>query len=239
MKLKDKVIIVIGASGGIGSVLAREFHRAGATVVLSARNKDKLTELQTSLGQTRTIVCPADATNPHDVLALLEGLQQRYKLVADLVVISAGTWARLNKDNFPSQAKELAEKHFQNIFLPSFVVSFAAQQFFRQQKKGLIANISSHAAIRPELEGNLSYGPMKAGARHFMLALRHELKNDGVRVVDLQPAIVNTPDNSGLLETAANKNAAVQPEDIARWIIEHLDDPNIPAEHLFDSSVVL
>lgn len=241
MKLKDRVIVVIGASGGIGRVLSRELHRAGAIVVLVARHEDKLKALQKELGQERTIVYPMDAGDPLQVPAMFEGLRQKHNLIVDAIVISAGKWEQLSINEFPSRAIALAELHFGSIFRPTFVSAYVAQRFFREVAggKGLIINISSHAAVRPELEGNLTYGPMKAAARHFMLALRNELKDTLVRVVDLQPAIVNTPDNAKFLDTLEKKLAAVQPEEIAQWIIAHFNDQHILSEKLFDSSLVV
>lgn len=238
---KGKTIIVVGASGNIGSVLSRVFHEAGANVVLSARTLEKLTDLEKELGE-RTLVVATDATKPAMVEKLFLAAQNTFGHV-DAVVITAGRWDRLSIKNQPDEAHDLALRHFESLFLPTLVTAFTAQHFFKRAEgdKGLIINISSHAAVRYELVGNLSYGPMKAAARQFMLAMRHELKlaKSMVRAVDLQPAIVNTLDNRELLDTEEKRAQAVQPEDIARWIIEHFDDPKIPAEHLFDSQVIL
>lgn len=239
MKLESKVIMVIGATGGIGSVLAQEFHREGATVVLTARTKEKLKTLAEKLGKERTLVIPTNAANMASVRSLF-ALARHELGHLDAVVISAGTWDQLSVGDTPERASQLIEGHYLGIFRPSFVTGFAAQEFFRERGGGgLIVNISSHAAIRPELAGNLTYGPMKAAARHFMLSLRHELASTNVRVTDIQPAIVNTPNNAGMLNTPDKRKKAVQPEAIAEWIIANLDNPNIPAEKLFDSEIRL
>lgn len=240
--IKGKTIIVVGASGNIGSVLSRVFHQAGAKVVLSARTFEKLEVLAKELGMDRALAVATDATKPALVEKLLLTAQDTFGHV-DAVVITAGRWDRLSIKNQPDEAHDLALRHFESLFLPTLVVAFTAQRFFRQveRDKGLIINISSHAAIRRELVGNLSYGPMKAAARQFMLAMGHELQLEKsmVRAVDLQPAIVNTLDNRDVLDTEEKRAQAVQPEDIARWIIDHFNDPDIPAEHLFDSQVIL
>ncbi|PJA34302.1 MAG: hypothetical protein CO184_00250 [Candidatus Zambryskibacteria bacterium CG_4_9_14_3_um_filter_40_16] len=237
-KLKNKTIIVVGASGGIGSALSRVFYGEGANVVLSARTEDKLVALAKTLGDDRTLVVPADATNIDSIRSVFKIAVNKFKHI-DAVIITAGTWDRLSHENTCEEAVEKLDKHYKAILTPTFVVSFVAQEFFKNQGFGLIANISSHAAIRPELPGNLSYGPAKAAARHFMLALRSELKGTGIRVTDIQPAIVNTPDNSSMLNTDEKRKQAVQPETIAQWIVENFDNKDIPAEKLFDSNVVL
>lgn len=235
--MNDKVIVVVGASGGIGRVLSKVFVESGAKVVLSARNEARLLELQASLGEAGTLVLPADASNIEDVEKMFAGVAAKFGKV-DTVVISAGTWARLNVESSSTEAAALLDAHFQTLLKPTFNVAFVAQRVLRESG-GLIANISSHAAIRPELKGNLTYGPFKAAAHHLSLALREELKGTKVRVTDIMPAIVNTEDNATFLDTDEKRLGAVQPEAIAHWIVSHLDDFDIPAEVLFDSKIVL
>ena len=234
--MDKKVIIIIGASGGIGSALAQYFSDAGARLTLSARNIEKLNALKEGL-KTDSIVVQVDATKIEDVRNAFSKTKDAFGHV-DAVVISAGTWKQLRIDATEEEALTLANEHYQSIFLPGFVAGSVAQKFFRTQGYGLIVNISSHAAVKPELSGNLTYGPMKAASRHFVLALRNELSETNVRVVDLQPAIVNTPDNKGL-DTQEKRDGAVQPKDIAKWIANNIDNPHIAQEYLFESSVVL
>ena len=238
--LKNKVIIVVGASGGIGSVLSRIFHEHGARVVLAARTRSTLLEVQQGVGLTDTLVVPTDATDIVSVQDLFAKTRDAFGHV-DAVINTTGTWKQLSIYEKPEIAIALAKKHFDVFFMTSFVVGYVAQEFFREQeiKSGLIVNISSHAAIKPELPGNLTYGPMKAAARHFILALSHELKGSHVRVTDIAPAIVNTKGVEELLDTDVKKLGAVQPEEIANWIIQHFDDPDIPKSHVFESSVVV
>lgn len=237
-KLKGKTVVVVGATGGIGRVLTSEFYSAGANVVLVARTLEKLWNLQSTLGTNRVLTVQTDATVVSDVKSLFQKATKKFGIV-DAVVISAGTWERLSVNNLPEEALESSKKLFQSIFLPSMMVGFVAQEYFRKQGYGLIANISSHAAVRPWLQGNLSYGSMKAAARQYMLALRHELAGTGVTVTDIQPAIVNTDEAGHLLDTEQKRNKAVQPEEIAMWIAQQIGKKKVPAEKLFDSDVVL
>ncbi len=237
MKLDNRTIIVVGASGGIGSKLCQSFYREGANVVLTARTREKLEQVRYSLGEERTLVVPADASDPAAVRDLFSRTKEKFGRV-DAVVISAGSWARLSINDSSKQAVELLDTHFAVILKPAFIVGFELQKLLREQGSGLIANISSHAAIRTELKGNLTYGPMKAAARWFILGLRNELAGTGVRVTDIQPALVNTPETQKLMRPE-DYSRAVQPEEIADWLMEHFDDPEIPAEKLFDSQVKL
>jgi len=234
----SKHIIVVGATGGIGSVLAREFVSAGHRVTLSSRTEKKLLDLSQLLGNDRTFVVSGDASNPLDVKRLFDSAQKKFGSI-DAVVMASGTWDRVSIDDSIASAMSILDTHYRGLFAATFVVGFIAQQFLREQGSGLIVNISSHAAVKPELLGNLTYGPMKAAERHLILSLHGELKGTNVRVTDLEPAIVYTSDTASLLDTAEKKACAVQPEDIAKWILDNLVNPDIPATHLFESSVVL
>jgi short-subunit dehydrogenase len=236
--LKDKVIIIVGATGGIGSVLAREFLSSEASITLFSRTESRLLDLNSQLSSPRTLVVAGDASKPEDIENVFKKTAEKFGRV-DGVIIAAGTWKRLSIDEPVETALQLSDSHYQALFLPPFITGYIAQRFFRNQGEGVIVNISSHAAIRPELEGNLTYGPMKAAGHHYMKALRNELKDTKVRVTDILPAIVNTPDAINLLDTEEKKRGAVQPEDIAKWIIENFDNPDIPEEKLFDSLIIL
>ncbi|MBY0328567.1 SDR family oxidoreductase, partial [Patescibacteria group bacterium] len=161
--LKGKVIIVVGATGGIGSVLSQVFLEHGAEVVLASRTKENLLELQKTLGAERTLVVPTDATITESVQNLFEETKQAFGHV-DAIVNTTGTWKQLSIYETPGAAAELVKNHFQVFFMTSFNVGYIGQDFFRIQDNGsgLIINISSHAAIKPELHGNLTYGPMKS-----------------------------------------------------------------------------
>lgn len=234
--INGKTIIIIGV-GGIGSVLAKEFVEAGANVTISSRTKDRLVALEQKLASDRVLAVVADASKPEGIESVFVQTKFAFGQV-DAVVIAAGTWKQLSIDAPVAEATDLATSHYQALFLPSFVTGYYAQRFFREQGTGLIINISSHAALRPELPGNLTYGPMKAASHHFMLALRHELEGSKVRVADIAPAIVNTLDAVSLLNTEEKRAKAVQPEAIAKWIIDNFDNPKIEATKIFDAPVV-
>lgn len=236
-KLEGKNIIVVGATGDIGSVLCKRFVEEGAQVVLAARNPENLARLEKELGQNSWIR-QTDAEDMIDIEALFQESTEKYGKI-DAVVISVGTWDRLSKDDDFEQAERMQEKHHEAIFKPVFNVGFVAQKFFQKQDEGLIVNIDSHVSVRPFLKGNLSYLPMKGAGRLFMLGLIAELADTKVRITDLQPSLVNTPKNRESLPKLTEEDwaKAVQPEEIADWIIDNFDNPDIPAERLFEGKI--
>lgn len=242
VNLSNKTIVVVGATGGIGREICKTFKRLGGNVVMAARTKETLVAIQKTLnvanGGGKTLIVQTDATLPSEVETLLETAKKKFKTI-DAVVISAGTWKRLSIDSSIEEVSASFASLFGSILMPSVTVGSVAQNFFRKQGFGLIANISSHAAVRPHLKGNLSYSAMKAASRQFILSMRNELAGTGVTVTDIQPAIVNTIEAAGLLDTQKKKRAAVQPEKIALWIAGLVGKKKVPAEKLFDSKLKL
>jgi NAD(P)-dependent dehydrogenase (short-subunit alcohol dehydrogenase family) len=205
-------------------------------LVLASRTEKKLKALAEELGE-RALAVPTDVSDWERVRDLFEAALWRFGHL-HAVIVTVGKWAQLGAETPVDAAVELAREHFQTFFLSPFVLGLTAGHFFGSNGGGLFVNISSQAAVR-QLLGNLTYGPMKSASRQFTLSLLHELAASGFRAVDIQPAIVNTRDNSDALGTDERRALAVQPEAIATWLIEHFDDPDLPAEKRFDSEVIL
>ena len=241
MKLNGKNILIVGASGGIGKPMSRRFYREGANLILSARDRVKLEAVAADFDPARVVVIPADASDPEQVMLLLGKAKERFHPI-HAIIVSAGKWDRLSVDSSLAEAKRLVEAHYRGIFLPSFWVGWLGQKFLREQEGGgLLVNISSQAATRVDLPGNLTYAPFKAAAWVLMSSLMAEIKDPNVRIVDLKPAIVNTEEIRPKFKTPEDAAAAVQPEAIADWIIDHFDDSDdqLPMSHEFPSSVTL
>lgn len=238
MSKTRKVVIVVGASGGIGAPFVHELVIAGYCVTLMARRREKLLSVAQRHPKDRVLVAQADATKPADVRRVFKTTMRKFGRVDGLILL-AGTWKRLSVRDSVAKALKVSDDLYCSIYLPSYVPAHFAQQFFREQGYGLIAGMSSHAGLDPELKSNLSYGSMKAATHQHLLAMRHELKGTRVRVTDMVPAIVNTPDNAKLLKTAQMKKGAVQPEKMARWLIKNFGNQKIQATKRFPSKVVL
>lgn len=236
--LKEKVIIIVGASGGIGSACAKVFSQHGARLVLAARNKEKLDALKQEL-ESKALIVPTDASKMDDVKKLFDEALEHFGHI-DGVVISVGTWHRLSINESSEEAEKQAREDYNTLVLPTYNVGFVAAQLL-SKSDGLIVNISSHAAKKPELIGNLYYGPAKAFGTHFMQGLAKELgaAKSKARVVDIQPMIVNTPENAKLLDTPEKRSNAIQPEAIAEWIANNFDNPAVETEKKFETGLVL
>ena len=235
--LEGKTIVFFGATGGIGESVCREFQKAGANLVLVARSQDKLAKLKEELGGQNIAAISADATSLTEVQKVFRESNDRFGQV-DAVVISVGTWKRTSINNTPEEIIEMNEQLDTSVAKPVIVVGSVAQEFLRKQGRGVIFNISSHAADK-YLPGNLAYASAKAKGSRFILNLGEELKGSGVSACDLQPALVDTPQNRKGLPHFSQEDwaKAVQPRDIAEFIGEHIGNSNIPAIKFFESGI--
>jgi NADP-dependent 3-hydroxy acid dehydrogenase YdfG len=232
-KLKDRVVIITGASGKLGTALSRHFHKAGASLVLAARGEKRLRRLENSLGKERVLAIPTDGTDVKAVRKLLKIAVAKFGRV-DCVVMCTGTWKQISlASNDTLAAERLDEDHYA-FAKTAFVTGRVAFKFLQRRRGvvGLIAHISSHAAVRPRLAGNDTYGPTKAEASHYMAILNAEKKRlriKNVQVTDLRPATINLP---GMGLSSEQQRKAVQPSTIAEWIARHIGKKRVaPFKH--------
>ena len=83
--LKDKVAIITGAAGGIGTELSREFLSAGAKVVLASRNLESLSALQKELNNENTLIVETDITDPDSTQSMVEKVVKHYERIDILI----------------------------------------------------------------------------------------------------------------------------------------------------------
>jgi hypothetical protein len=91
MKFKDKVVLITGASSGIGRASAIQFAKKGASIILVARNKEKLVQADRDLKKfnVSTLVCECDISNKTQVKKMSKTVLEKYESV-DILVNNAG-----------------------------------------------------------------------------------------------------------------------------------------------------
>lgn len=218
MRLANKVALVIGASGGIGAAVVERLCGEGMKVVMSARNRERLekTAEDLKLAAGSYVVLPADGSSFYDAGKLFKDTKKRFKKL-DLVIISSGGYESLGLEETLKEASGTFQKLLGINLLAAFHIGYAAAAVMKKQKRGVIINISSHAATKV-LHRGLAYGPTKAAARSLMLHLAKELAPHGVRVYDIQPSTVNTPEMAKFVPED-KKHLAVQPAEIAEKVV--------------------
>ena len=234
-----KAFIVFGATGGIGRAIVKALHDAGHNVIAVARTEHALEQLTFKYmrkGRVRYYV--GNALSVSDVEKAFDRTVEFFGTV-DGVINATGSWKMLDFDTSIGDGVALTEQMLKMHVLPVQIIGRVAREFFLgEKKKGLVVNISSHAGFRPELPGNLAYGPAKAAARFAMMQLDTQLrKKTGIRFCDIAPAIVNTPEAAEFLDTPRKRRLAVQPETIASFIVKNIDNPRIPTTKNFRSRI--
>lgn len=216
MNLQDKQVLLTGASGGIGEKIAPALEAKGASLILVARNRNKLEALKNSLNypQRHQVLC-VDFNQPDGIETLDEFcLAQIKKRRIDVLINNAGN----NQFSFLAQrcAKSLQQEMHLNLMTP-ILTSQAALGWL--QRPGIILNIgSTFGSIG--FPGYTSYCAAKAGVQRFSEALDRELDGAGIRVLYLAPRATATTLNDDRVT------------EMNRRLGNHSDAPEVVAQHV-------
>jgi uncharacterized protein len=187
---QDKVVIVTGASSGIGLETALAFARAGARVVLAARTQAKLQAVVDAHPdlRDRLRVVPADVTKEEDVRRLVTTTIAQFSRV-DILVNNAGIGMRASIAETPvDDARSLMETNF---YGPLRCIQAVLPQM-RQQKVGQIVNIGSVLSAVVTVRNGV-YCASKFALLALTDTLRMELHGTGIEVISVLPAYTETP----------------------------------------------
>ncbi|XP_011548939.3 uncharacterized oxidoreductase MexAM1_META1p0182 [Plutella xylostella] len=200
MSFKDKVVIVTGASSGIGAAIAMSFAEQGASVVLVGRNQAKLDGVTSKCikNGTKPLAINADVTTEADVKRIIDKTVQTFGQI-DILINNAGIASTV------SFGREETMKEFDRIMAVNFRAVVHLTQLATPhliKTKGNIVNISSVASLR-NFDKAWIYCSTKAALDHFSRSMASELAKKGVRVNTVNPGPVKTDIivNMGLTDT--------------------------------------
>lgn len=225
--LEGKIILVTGASSGIGRGTAIECAKMGAQIVLSGRNEQRLQETLASLEGEGHIVVSGDL-NEEDVR-----LEIVSKMPAINGIVHCAGISQIKMAKFMDQAS--LESIFQtNVFSPLMLNTVLLKKK-KIQKNSSIIFISSISGVYRSQVGEGGYGATKAALAGFVKSLALELSAQGIRVNSIHPGVVETPllevSNGTFgeeeLENLRQKYPLKRfgkPEDIARCAVYLLSD---------------
>ncbi|HEX9017111.1 MAG TPA: SDR family oxidoreductase [Chloroflexota bacterium] len=213
--LNGKVVIVAGASSGMGRATALAFAAAGSKVVAGARREDALKEMAAEAAgkDGEVAVLGVDATVKSDAESLVRFAVERFGRV-DVLVNSVGTNTpnRLLPDLRDEDWQEMIDINLQS----AYNLTRAILPQMRAQGGGLIVHISSCSGRFPDFSG-IGYQAAKAG----VIALAHgtmiEERGNGLRVSVIMPGLVDTPImlKRKKMPSRETLDKALKPEDIA------------------------
>jgi short-subunit dehydrogenase len=185
MEIEDKVIIVTGASSGIGLATARHLANQGAKVVLASREPEKLRELEEGLASSLAV--PTDVTKRDEAKHLVDKAIERFGRIDVLINGAAQAMASPVEKIDLDAYRKLLEL---NVVAPLHLMQLVIPQM-RKQGGGTILNISSQASLKfiPYIAG---YASTKYALNNLSLTAREELANDNINVSIIRPGIVDT-----------------------------------------------
>lgn len=186
----EKVVLVTGASGGLGSAISEAFHREGARLILCARNPERLDALKDHLGgdDDRILTVSADVSREEDVKALFRKGLERFGTV-DVLINNAGfTLLRRIGETTLEEWNEIMGVHATGTFLCSRA---AARHWLQIKGRGKIVNISSVSARMGSPLAS-AYSAAKAAVLGFTRAMARELAPKGINVNAICPGAIDT-----------------------------------------------
>jgi hypothetical protein len=186
---KAKVVLLTGASSGIGAELAKELARQGRQLILTARRIDRLEQVAAecrAIGAAVRVI-PADLADTSQVEALVAAASSAYEAGLDVLINNAGYG--LSTSFADSDPAELQKQINVNLTSPVLLARNALPALIKTS--GTIINIgSSITAMAIPAFG--IYGATKAGFGYWSNALRREVRNYGVTVCLVEPGPVKT-----------------------------------------------
>lgn len=219
--LKGKAAVVTGASKGIGFAVAEALARAGANVLLCARNEQEVRSAAESLAGTgggRAIGVRCDMRSYDDVRALIQKSVSEFGGV-DILVNNAGVGSYAPIDQLTvEQWSQMIETNLSGVFY----ACHEAIPEMRRRGGGFIINIGSLAG-RYAMPGGSAYNASKFGLIGFSEAMMLDVRQDDIRVSCVMPGSVATHFNN---HTPTEADAwKIQPEDIAGVVLDLLATP--------------
>lgn len=220
MEIKDKVIIITGASSGIGEALARRLSQEGVKLVLVARNEEKLKLLKQELGAETVKV---DMRKENDIKRMIDETVKKFGRV-DLLVNNAG-------QGMYGPVERIDVEKYQdiitlNVFGPLRAMEMVIPQM-RKQGGGMILNISSRVSKNyyPMLA---AYASTKYALNALSLTARTELEPDKIIVSVFHPKMTATKFGENALgerpdfRNFANRPEVDTPEQVAEKIVDQI-----------------
>jgi short-subunit dehydrogenase len=182
---KSKVVVITGASSGIGEAMVRDFDAQGASVVLAARNLDKLEAIQKELSNESLIV-QTDVSSEDSCKALIDSSLEKFGRI-DALVNNAGISMRsMFKDLDLEVLKNLMNINFWGTV---YCTKYALPELLKS--KGHLVGISSIAGYRG-LPGRTGYSASKFAMQGFLESIRTEHLFDGLHVLVCCPGYTAT-----------------------------------------------
>lgn len=208
MKLQHNIVLITGASSGIGLECARVFAEAGARLVLLARRADRLEQLAEELREAHSTVSlcrECDVRDKHMVTSVLAELPEEWRAI-DILINNAGLSRGLDKlhEGSITDWEEMIDTNVKGLLY----VSRAILPGMVQRKSGMVINIASIAGREVYPNGNV-YCATKHAVRALSEAMRIDTNGANIRVCNIDPGLVETEFSEVRFHGDTNRAATV------------------------------
>jgi short-subunit dehydrogenase len=220
---KDKVVIVTGASTGIGRAIALEFAHKGSKVVLAARSEQKLLSLEKEILAAGLEALPyvTDVTNEEDCRRMVEATVEKYGTV-NILINNAGISMRaLFEDVEISVLKRLMDVNFWGtVYCTKYALPYIVPN------RGSIVGVSSVAGFHG-LPGRTGYSASKFAMHGFLETIRIEYLKEKLHVMIIAPGFTTSEIRRNALmadgteqgNSPREEGHMMSPEHVARWVL--------------------
>lgn len=222
MNLKDKIVVITGATKGLGRSLAETALKEGAQVAALARNLEEIKELERELNVSGFI---ADVSIEASIHQVAQDIIEEFGRI-DIWINNAGIWFQW-ADVEKTDLKKLRQMVEVNLFGTIYGSREAAMQM-KKQKSGSIINIISTTALNGR-GGSSGYAASKSGVIGFSKSIRKELGEFDIRVFSIYPGGMKT--NIFGEEKIPGYGTFMEPQNVARAIWKNFQKEN-PEEEL-------
>lgn len=221
---KDKVVIVTGASSGIGEAVAREFALKGSKVVLAARSEEKLSRITSEINRfnKNVLYIITDVSREEDCRNLIETTVNKFGTI-DILVNNAGISMRASF--LDVDLKVLHRLMDVNFWGTVYCTKYALPYLIAQ--KGSLVGVSSVAGFHG-LPGRTGYSASKFAIHGFLETIRIEHLKKGLHVMIIAPGFTTTNIRRRALmangeeqgESPRDEHKLMPPEYVAKWVLK-------------------
>ena len=227
--IEGKVIVITGASSGLGEAAARHLSEQGAVVVLGARRADRIQSLAAELSRRggKALAVSTDVTKYDQVKKLVDAAVQTYGRL-DVIINNAGVMPQSPLDRLKiDEWNQMIDVNIKGVL---YGIA-AALPYMKKQKSGHIINVSSVAGHKVRGNGAV-YSATKHAVRVISEGLRQEVKPYNIRTTIISPGAVDTelPNTISEPDIAESmhkffKDYAIPADSFARAVVFAISQP--------------
>jgi 3-oxoacyl-[acyl-carrier protein] reductase len=194
--LSGNTALITGASGGIGTAIARTLHAGGASVVLHGTRAERLAALAQELGQNVHVVT-ANLADRGEAAGLIDAAVEAAGAPVSILVNNAG----ITRDNLAMRMKDEEWDEVLDVNMTAaMAITRASLRAMMKARHGRIISISSIVGVTGN-PGQANYAASKAGMIGFSKALAAEVASRGITVNVVAPGFIETPMTDALGES--------------------------------------